>query len=146
MLYYKIIVDNVIMDVGTSLNFARYSTKHHIIMYCSAEKAEYLVLDNGSLFHADWMRPIQKGAPQSMLAEISSIEWDEYEALKKQLASAEQGISQEEPILQESPQLIASQEPKVYSNSNISLHIQEIQNQISILQDALLELAMNIGG
>lgn len=95
MLYYKIIVDLKIVGVATSNNFFRYLPAHFMLERTSQENAEYIE-SNNHLYHAKWMQPIQTEAYLYEVANIISIDEEEYNILVPAIENAPIDIEDEE--------------------------------------------------
>ena len=80
MKYYKIILNLQIIGVGTTNNCLRFQPKHSALLLTTDDNAEYIEC-NKHLYHAQWMKPIITNIYQYEIADVISIEEQEYNAL-----------------------------------------------------------------
>ncbi len=81
MAYYEIIIDNEFVGIATSADMIRFQAKHNIILSCDETKAEY-VMCNETLYHADWMLPVNKESTAEYTdASVITIDEDTYNSL-----------------------------------------------------------------
>lgn len=107
MSYYKIINGDDFIGVITQTDFLRYQAKHHILLACSESEAEYARLGD-EMYHAEWMvLPATASIPYTV-ANIISIEEDEYNLLYAAAEASEDiAIEPPEPV----PELPPSADP-----------------------------------
>ena len=78
MKYYKIIIGDKFVGVGTSIDLRKFQQKHSVFFACDESEAQYIQC-NGKLYHDMWMLPVS--AQSYAAADVKEIEQDEYEAL-----------------------------------------------------------------
>lgn len=100
MNYYKIIVDLNIVGVATSSDFFRYLPAHFMLERSTQEQAEYIEA-NKRLYHAQWMQPIKTTNYIYELANIISIDEEEYNILVPAVENAPIEIEEEAPVIPE---------------------------------------------
>lgn len=97
MKYYKIIMGDKFVGVGTSIDLRKFQQKHSVFFACDESEAQYIQCD-GKLYHDMWMLPVS--AQSYAAADVKEIEQDEYEALFAAIKS-----NQEVPVLIEEEQI-----------------------------------------
>ena len=132
MNYYKIINDNLIVGVVDNDAMRKYQRKHNVILICGANEAQYVQFKD-ILYHDDWMLSVDDSVPY-LLAQIVSINKDEYDELLEQLAIEDEIIvpnpePEEEPSQEE--ELIPTDE------TNPKTVAQQLQEQINELSSQL---------
>ena len=80
MKYYKIILNNTIMGVSTSCDCLKFQMKHSMLERAIDEDAEYIRCAN-HLYHAQWMQTVKTNLYLYDVAEVISIEEQEYNIL-----------------------------------------------------------------
>lgn len=129
MNYYEIINGNLIVGVVNDDAMRKYQRKHNIILICSADEAQYVQFKD-VLYHDDWMLPVGDNVPYT-LAQIISINKDEYDELLEQLAIEDEIIvpnpePEEEPSQEE--ELIPTDET---NHKTVSQQLQEQINELT---------------
>lgn len=132
MNYYKIINDNLIVGVVDNYAMRKYQSKHNVILICGADDAQYAQYKD-TLYHDNWMLPVSDNVPYA-IAQIISINKDEYDELLEQLAIEDEIIvpnpePEEEPSQEE--ELIPTDE------TNPKTVAQQLQEQINELSSQL---------
>ena len=100
MNYYKIIKDLNIVGVATSSDFFCYLPAHFMLERSTQEQAEYIEA-NKRLYHAQWMQPIKTTNYTYELADIISIDEEEYNILVPAVENAPIEIEEEAPVIPE---------------------------------------------
>lgn len=99
MKFYKVIMDEEFIGIGTSLNLRKYQEKHDIPLICDETEVQYIQI-NEELYHAMWMVPETiKGLYPT--AEVIEIDEQEYEAIKYTIENGETLEPEEETQLEE---------------------------------------------
>ena len=132
MNYYKIINDNLIVGVVDNDAMQKYQRKHNVTLICGVDDAQYAQYKD-TLYHDNWMLPVSDNVPYTM-AQIVSINKDEYDELLEQLAIEDEIIvpnpePEEEPSQEE--ELIPTDE------ANPKTIAQQLQEQINELSSQL---------
>lgn len=99
MRYYKIILANKFIGIGSTIDLRRFQDKNQIFLACDESEAEYIQC-NSRLYHAMWMLPATIDAGGYTMAEVREISNQEYEALYKAIMTNER-IEEPEDIEQE---------------------------------------------
>lgn len=81
MNYYKILVDNKIVNVSDSSHFRRFQQKHSLLLYSQKDKAQYLQINDILFYHDWWMTPVTTDKIDYQLASIIEISEEEYNEL-----------------------------------------------------------------
>ena len=100
MNYYKIIKNLNIVGVATSSDFFHYLPAHFMLERSTQEQAEYIEA-NKRLYHAQWMQPIKTTNYTYELADIISIDEEEYNILVPAVENAPIEIEEEAPVIPE---------------------------------------------
>ena len=82
MNYYKLIYNNEFIGVATQYDFRAYQKKHNVILSCNESNSQYVQVDN-ALYHAGWMNPITTDSIKYYVADVISIDEDEYNILSQ---------------------------------------------------------------
>lgn len=82
MKYYKVIVDNNTIGVGSTLDFCKYQAKHKILMTADETNVQFMLLKD-KLYRDNWMKAILDAPLEFIFATINEIEENEYEGLKQ---------------------------------------------------------------
>lgn len=84
-MYYKIIKNNVVIDVNNV--FLRIQRKHNILINTDLKYAEYICSSDGSqLYITSWTIEVNDPKRQAELVEAILIDEDEYNTLREQLS------------------------------------------------------------
>lgn len=86
MKYYKIINNSEFVGVGTDSDMRKYQLKHHILLVCAAEQAQY-IQNNEILYHAQWMVPESTDGLSTVSATVTEITEEEYNMLYSAIES-----------------------------------------------------------
>ena len=132
MNYYKIINDNLIVGVVDNDAMRKYQRKHNVTLICGADEAQYAQYKD-TLYHDNWMLPVSDNVPYTM-AQIISINKDEYDELLEQLA-----IEDEIIVPNPEPEEESSQEEELIptDETNPKTIAQQLQEQINELSSQL---------
>ena len=95
MKYYKIILNNTIMGVSTSYDCLKFQMKHSMLERAIDEDAEYIRCAN-HLYHAQWMQTIKTNLYLYDVAEVISIEEQEYNILAPATETAPIPVEEDE--------------------------------------------------
>lgn len=87
MKYYKIIMDDKFVGVGTTIDLRRFQDKHQILLACDESKAQYIQYGE-KLYHAMWMLPVV--TDDYFIADVDVIGQDEYDSLLSAVKSNEE--------------------------------------------------------
>lgn len=112
MKYYKIIMDNKFIGVGTTIDLRRFQEKHQIFLSCNESKAQYIQCD-GKLYRAMWMCPEGLIKWSAEAANVVEIPQTEYETLFQAIKSNEEIQIAEEPEVEEELQDNVSEDEKL---------------------------------
>lgn len=132
MNHYKIINNNLIVGVIDDCAMRKYQQKHSIILICAIDDAQYAQYKE-TLYHDNWMLPVSDNVPYTM-AQIVSINKDEYDELLEQLA-----IEDEIIVPNPEPEEESSQEEESIptDETNPKTIAQQLQEQINELSSQL---------
>ena len=87
MKYYKIIMDNKFIGVGTTIDLRRFQEKNKIFLSCNESKAQYIQCD-GKFYHT--MRMLPATVDGYSIADVYEIKQDEYDAILSAIKSNEE--------------------------------------------------------
>lgn len=105
-MYYKIINNNNIVGVATSINFRKYQKKHGVILFSNENDAEYIE-SNNVLYHDDWLKALQTYDINYISAQIIQIDINEYEFLKQSFEEMDQiPVEEDTPIEEDIDEII----------------------------------------
>lgn len=84
MNYYKVIINDIIVDAGHT--FLRWVDRNHFFLECGIEEAEFVQSTSGEIIWRDtWMNKVLSNEPVYELAEIVIVDEEEYNELRKSL-------------------------------------------------------------
>lgn len=86
MRYYKIIINNEIVGIGTTIDLRKFQKKHEIFLSCDESEAQYIQYKE-KMYHAVWMLPV--ATEEFLVADVVEIQQDEYETLLSAMESNE---------------------------------------------------------
>lgn len=102
MTYYKIIINNQIIGVATSMNCLRFQNKHLTLERTVDDLAEYIECID-QLYHATWMAPIKTDIYHYTIAAIIEISQEEYTilvpAIENNPIPIEENEEEEQPVI-----------------------------------------------
>lgn len=108
MTYYKIIVNNQIIGVATSMNCLRFQNKHLTLERTMDDLAEYIECVD-QLYHATWMAPIKTNLYHYVVAAIIEVSEEEYAILVPAIEDSPIPIEEDE---EEQP-IISNEDPDI---------------------------------
>lgn len=147
-MFYKVIKNNLIIDVGTS--FLRWQKRNSIILGSEVHNANYLQTDNKMVYETDWLKPPTEGAPRYERVIAVEIDEEEYNNLKIILGKE---ITIEIPKNTEEGKIQTVEEIKIlpldYSSaSTLLLSLTEQYNKLleknALLEECILELSQEL--
>ena len=97
MKYYKLIKNDKIFGIATTIDMRRYQKKHDIFLSCDESKAE-CVQYKEKMYRDLWMIPSKDYKKKIPIVDVINIEKDEYEILKKAFDSDEKFVIEEEIV------------------------------------------------
>lgn len=145
MKFFKIVVNNKIIDIACSTGCMRWSVKGRRFLCCDENHMQYLQssLDEERIYHADWMwRPESDDGVNCVNVDVIEIEEGEYHELEELLTKGEElDVPAMEaelvlPVLEE-PIPEAEKPPTIMQMREM---IEEQQKQIQALMDSLEKL------
>ena len=148
-MYYKIIKDNTIIDIGNT--FLVWLKKINGMLACESDKAFYLSTANGKIYETTWLQIPPEGAPRFTSIEAIRIEKEEYEELKEKLLSTESipVPNIQEIIVEVAPEIKI--EPQLLDNSTATQLLQELVKQYAelkkqnqLLEECILEMSQEL--
>ena len=81
MVYYKLIQDDKILAVGTTIHLRKHQEKHNILVACSENEAQYIEI-SGKIYHDKWMRePVEEESVAFEKVNIEAISEEVYNTL-----------------------------------------------------------------
>lgn len=84
MAYYKVVIDNTIVDAGCS--FLKWVERNCFFMACEVDEAQFVQSSSGTIIWRDsWMNRIPDGVPEYEIASIVIIDEKEYLGIKEDL-------------------------------------------------------------
>lgn len=108
MKFYKVIMNNEFVGIGTSLNLRKYQEKHGIPLICGEEEVQYIQIEE-DMYHAMWMVPETiKGLYPT--ADVIEIDEQEYDAIKYIIESGETVEPEEDETQTDEPEIPAEPE------------------------------------
>jgi hypothetical protein len=81
MNYYKILNNNLILEVINELSFRKYQKKNQILLICKEAEAQYVQSKNGTFYRANWMVAPITDKINYETVQIIRIDKSEYEIL-----------------------------------------------------------------
>ncbi len=84
MAFYKVIVGNTIVGVGTGNGFRYWQVKHACLMLANSDSVQFMDC-NGTLYRDAWMHPLETEAVAYTDATVARIDEAEYDDLYTQL-------------------------------------------------------------
>lgn len=112
MKYYKIIKNNVVIDVNYS--FFQFLPKRHRIVSCEFKDAELIQSSDQEKFYiTDWLRPLPENAPYFEKIDAKQITKEEYDELYEKLKIGESIESIDEEIKAASLEIAQETEIKI---------------------------------
>lgn len=88
------------LGLQRSLIFREHQIKHNILLACDEQTAQY-VQSEDLLYHANWMKPVTTDKFPYDVAEVISIEENEYIALKEAIDSGKEIVIEPEQTVTE---------------------------------------------
>lgn len=157
MKYYKIIRDGNAVDAG--FNFLRWDTRHHCMMLCEQDKAQFVQsLDGSTVYRVPWLNPPPEDAPTFEEANVVIIGRQEYEDLIAVLQDGEvvpepdpdpipepPQEPEPEPDQEEKPREMTVQEMRQKIKEQ-QLLIEDQNEQLAMLTECLLEMSEVVYG
>ena len=149
MLYYKIVKDGHIIDVGSA--FLKWNAKWHQLFSCDANDAQFVQgRDGDTLYRPEWMRepPADTGLVYTIV-DTGFINEREYEYL---LALLEEGDEIDDtPPEEEEQETEPDEEPApdtepAMTISQMRQYIAEMNETLSMLTDCILEMSEAVYG
>lgn len=143
MTYYKIILNNIIIAVGTSFNLRRVQDKHQILVISDENHAQY-IQNNEILYRDNWFAAETSTKYKSILANISIISYEEYLTLKQQIDEGNQLYIPDEPIPEPVPEQIIIEDNQETSKTRLQILEEQIKNLTAtneMLEECLLEIS-----
>lgn len=111
MRYYKIIMDNKFIGVGTTIDLRKFQKKNEIFLSCDESEAQYIQCDR-KLYRSTWMLPEDLHKKTIPLASVIEIAQSEYEAIYKALESNKE-ITLDEEVYEEPEDNDINEEDKI---------------------------------
>ena len=140
MVYFKIIQNNQIVDVGDT--FFRWDAKWHQLFTCDIEYAQFAKSKKEIIYHEDWLRQCPETIFGVVEAKIVVIEKEEYDEILELLNDnnvveipVEEYPVEIEPDQNEAP----IEKQKTITEMRETIKTQ--QEQIEMLTDCVLELS-----
>lgn len=101
-MYYKVIMGDKFVGVGTSIDLRKFQQKHSVFFACDESEAQYIQC-GGKLYHDMWMLPAT--VQTYSIADVREIEQTEYDALLAAIKSNQEIPVQldEEEIVEDNP-------------------------------------------
>lgn len=88
MRYYKIILSNKFIGIGSTIDLRRFQNKNQIFLACDESEAEYIQC-NSKLYHAMWMLSATIAKDKYLVADVKEITEQEYGILYNAIMSNE---------------------------------------------------------
>lgn len=133
MMFYKIIKNNLVVDVNNS--FFCVLEKHHNIVQCKPEDAQLIQSSNGQTFYTtEWLRPLPSRVEYETVRAVVISE-EEYLKLKEELKVQEVKIIEEVVT----PQQEEVQQEEVHEEESI-MTAAEMRNRILELETLIKQL------
>lgn len=95
MKYYKVIIDNEFIGVGTTYDLRKFQLKHNILLVADDNTAQYIQIDN-KLYRDNWFKSLITDALQYKMSTISIIDENEYQQLSETINKNEEIIIETE--------------------------------------------------
>ena len=87
MRYYKIIMNNKFVGIGTTIDLRKFQKKNKIFLSCDESEAQYIQCGKG-MYHAMWMLPVTTDT--YFVADVMEIQQNEYNILLSAIESNEE--------------------------------------------------------
>lgn len=100
MRYYKIIIDDKFVGIGSTIDLRKFQKKHEVFLSCDESEAQYIQCGE-QVYHDNWMLPCQSGTKDFLTADVVEIDKSEYEVLYKAVEANEDIQILDEPEEQE---------------------------------------------
>lgn len=137
MTYYKIVKNNLIIDVNSM--FFRYQRKRMNLVPCDENKAELVQSSDGKTFYTtEWLKPLPEGVHHEFV-DVIPISKEEYLKLREELqlneaipqpTIIEEEIKSEPMIIDEEPQKIQ----KVVNIRELYEEIRQLKEELKSLK------------
>lgn len=138
-MYYKIIQNNMIIDVG--FVFLKWNTTYHRLFICDPKEVQFVQSsDELTLYHCQWMKTPPAEATGYVTADVIIISKEEYDTLKEQLDIDGEIEIPDEPV----PVPPSEPEPEPaqpMSAAEMRQIILQQKEQIALLTDCILEMS-----
>lgn len=137
MAHYKMILSGEVIDVGN--RFVYWVPENRILAYCDANHAEMIqsAIDDGKLYHTEWLRRIPHGAPECTEVELKRIEESEFDELKALLGDGERVEEVREPGPEPEPELEPETPPEEQEKP---MTVQQMRDKIAELENMLAQI------
>lgn len=113
MRYYKIIMNNKFIGIGSSVDLRRFQEKNKIWLSCDESEAQYIQCQ-GKLYHSLWMLPSIVEEP--LIADVVEIQQSEYDTLLSVIESNEEIV-----ILPSEEETSSNEDDYVDENDSITI-------------------------
>ena len=137
MAYYKIILDDNVIDVGCA--FLKWNTKRKKLNYCSIDEGQFIQgYKTGTVYTTSWLKPAPQGADSYNAIEAIIIDETEFNDIKEMLDEGETVVV-ETPVVPETPveRPVVQEEEKPMSIAEMRETIIHQQEQIEMLLETL---------
>lgn len=140
--YYKVIIDDNVVDVGTI--FLKWNTSMRHMFMCSANEAQFVMgRDSNTCYRDDWMK-MYEGNPSTYLpAKVVMINAREYDEIRALLEDGEDIHEPPEPIPEPEPEPHEEPAPEPDAPMTISEMRQQI-TEMSAMMEMLTECILEI--
>ena len=104
MRYYKIIIQDKVVDIATEESFIEYQVKNKLLLFCTRQKGQYLQGNAGALYRSTFMTKVITDEVPYQQANIVEIDKEEYNILVKTFETNEEILIEQpepEPIEEE---------------------------------------------
>lgn len=135
MTYFRVDQDDIFIGIGTTLDLRKYQEKHRILLTSDEDDAEYIQIDE-TLYHDNWLNPIQTDRFEYQDADITAIETDVYEALAESIELGEEILSEIEDESEDTDGSDDTAEDAVEAITKVGY-----LERLEALEEAVLELA-----
>jgi hypothetical protein len=131
MKYYKLLKNNSIIGVSTSLNFLKLQKKHSLLIPATIDEVEYII-SNGNLYRDVWMKKPASSKIYYEQVSIILIAEEEYNLLSATLKTEQEIFVEEENFEIEEPILLESNPTFDYIQKVKLLEMKSICNKTII--------------
>lgn len=142
MTFYKIIVDNIIIAVGTTYDLRRVQEKHGVLVSCVESAAQYIQCDD-TLYRDGWFSPLTSNRYAFTEAKVATITEDEYEALKEEIDAGRQPEvpDEPEPETPDEPEQPEEETPAKTRLEALEEQLTSLMERNAMLEECVLEMS-----